>query len=118
MKQTKRNIVNAQRDIRKFAGNRDTMTNIKVKKADVATALKENVLPAGTPINDKGKVDEVAPFGLLFNDLDFKNIQSGETVVASVMIDGFVDKERVAEYIGKAVPDGVITALKGKIQFL
>ena len=29
MKQTKKNIVNAQRDIRKFAGDRDTMTNIK-----------------------------------------------------------------------------------------
>ena len=36
MRQTSQNVVNAQKDIRKFAGDRDTMTNIKVKKSDVS----------------------------------------------------------------------------------
>lgn len=118
MRQTSQNVVNAQKDIRKFAGDRDTMTNIKVKKSDVSGQLKGGILPAGTAMSDKGQVDESTPFGLLFNDLDFNGIKEQETVTASVMIDGFVDKARVEEYIGKNVPEQVITALKGKIQFL
>ena len=118
MKQTSKTITNMQKDIRQFAGDKDVMTNIKVTKSAVKSSLKNNMLPAGTPISQTGTVDESTPIGLLFNDLDFEGIGDDETVTASVMIHGFVNKARVTEYIGKEVPEGVITALKGKVQFL
>lgn len=116
MKQTKQSISNMQKDIRQFAGDHDVMTNIKVKKTTVKGNLKKNILPAGTPMSDKG-VDKVTTYGLLFNDLDFTGIQDEETVTASVMVHGFVNEARIKEYTGEEVDEGVKTALKGKIQF-
>lgn len=118
MKQTSQTITNMQKDIRQFAGDKDVMTNIKVKKNTVKSNLKNEILTAGTPISSGGQVDETTPFGLLFNDIDFTGIKDEETVTASVMIHGFVNEKRVKEYIGKSVPETVKTALKGKIQFL
>lgn len=115
MKSIKKNIFVSQRDIRAVV-NHFVSINLKIKKTEVSSKLKEGILPAGTVIDELGKpVTGANAFGIVMNDIDFND--STGTEVVSILIHGFVDKSKIQEYTGEKVSEEDVKALN-LIKFL
>lgn len=116
MRQSSRIISVEQKDIREIAGDHYVNINKKVAKTEVASKLKDGILPAGTIVDKDGKpANGVTSFGIVFGDVDFNN--SMGTEILPIMIHGFVNKTKLKEYSGDDITAEAITALN-QIKFL
>lgn len=116
MRQSNYSVGLKQKNLRAIAGDHYVNVNIKVTKSAVTAKLVNGILPAGTVMTATGIVaGEDNAYGVLFADLDFNN--SKGTEIASVLIHGFLNKEKVTEYAGIAPTAAQITLLN-MIKFL
>lgn len=109
MKQSVKKIFAEQKDIRVVA-NHFVTVNLKIKKTDVSSKLKNGILSVGVAVDKSGKPAVGGnAFGLVFEDVDFEN--SSGTEVVPVLVHGIVSKAKVREYSGEDVSEDTIKTL-------